>query len=253
MGIDFRNMKFLKNILIKITPSKIKYFLGRDEVVNFKKTLKYAKLSYSQEGEDLILERFFENKKNGFYVDVGAHHPKRFSNTYNFYKNGWRGINIDAMPDSMISFNKERPRDVNLETGVSLEKSELTYYMFNEPALNTFSKDEAKKKDGLRDFKIIAERKIQTLPLSSILKAYLPHNVQIDFLTIDVEGLDLQVLKSNDWELYRPAMVLVEDLKKYPIVELEKQSEVYKFLDSKEYQLVAKTFNTLFFKDIQTK
>src|SRR6186713_1276577 len=75
---------------------------------------KYYSISYSQEGEDLILKRFFSEKSGGFYVDVGAHHPKRFSNTYMFYKEGWSGINIDAMPGSMKLFNKVRSKDINL-------------------------------------------------------------------------------------------------------------------------------------------
>src|SRR4051794_14772116 len=71
----------------------------------------FPKASYSQEGEDMILRRFFEEHGKGFYVDVGAHHPKRFSNTYSFYKQGWSGINIDAMPGSMARFRRVRPRD----------------------------------------------------------------------------------------------------------------------------------------------
>jgi hypothetical protein len=64
----------------------------------------YLNQSYSQEGEDMVLYRTFETVKEGFYVDVGAHHPDRFSNTYKFYKQGWRGINIDAMPGGMDPF-----------------------------------------------------------------------------------------------------------------------------------------------------
>src|SRR5262249_32770188 len=79
----------------------------------------FATKSYSQEGEDMILNRIFGEKKSGFYVDVGAYHPKRFSNTYFFYKKGWRGINIDAMPGSMKPFNAKRNRDINVETPVS--------------------------------------------------------------------------------------------------------------------------------------
>ena len=79
----------------------------------------YAKKSYSQEGEDLILQRFFEKQAVGFYVDVGAHHPRRYSNTYLFYKKGWSGINIDAMPNSMKRFDKYRPRDINIEKPIS--------------------------------------------------------------------------------------------------------------------------------------
>jgi len=70
---------------------------------------KYALKSYSQEGEDMILRRIFEDNETGFYVDVGAHHPARFSNTNYFYKRGWRGLNIDAMPGSMSKFKKYRP------------------------------------------------------------------------------------------------------------------------------------------------
>ncbi|MCP2732462.1 FkbM family methyltransferase, partial [Symplocastrum sp. BBK-W-15] len=101
----------------------------------------YHNLSYSQEGEDMIISRFFEGKKQGFYVDVGAHHPQRFSNTYRFYLQGWRGINIDAMPGSMEIFNKIRANDINLEISISDCNQILTYYEFNEPALNGFCAD----------------------------------------------------------------------------------------------------------------
>lgn len=75
--------------------------------------------SYALQGEDLILKEIFHQVKNGFYVDVGAHHPFKFSNTYFFYKRGWRGINIDALPHSMNLFNQFRPRDINVECGVT--------------------------------------------------------------------------------------------------------------------------------------
>ena len=86
----------------------------------------YSLKSYSQEGEDMILKRFFEGKQRGFYVDVGSHHPKRFSNTYFFYKTGWRGINIDPMPGSMKLFDKIRTRDINLECGIFESEDELS-------------------------------------------------------------------------------------------------------------------------------
>jgi hypothetical protein len=84
--------------------------------------------SYSQEGEDRILLRPFENCKDGFYVDVGAHHPTRYSNTYLFYRMEWSGINIDAAPGSMNLFKKKRPRDINLEVAISDREEELTFY-----------------------------------------------------------------------------------------------------------------------------
>src|SRR5688500_4139273 len=94
---------------------------------------------YAQEGEDLILQLMLAWRANGFYVDVGAHHPQFDSNTYLFYKRGWSGINIDAMPNSMKLFNRLRPRDINLELAISKKSEELTYYLFNTPQLNGFS------------------------------------------------------------------------------------------------------------------
>ena len=78
----------------------------------------YAVKSYSQEGEDMVLYRIFEKQKSGFYVDIGAYHPKRFSNTYFFYKRGWRGINIEPNPEAIKLFKKYRVGDINLEMGV---------------------------------------------------------------------------------------------------------------------------------------
>jgi len=220
-------------------------------ILNFYRHIKYnifdgyALRSYSQEGEDLILNRIFENKKTGFYVDVGAHHPKRFSNTYFFYKKGWHGINIDAMPGSMELFNKFRPRDINLECAISEFEDKRTYYMFEEPALNTFSPDLARSylSNGQRlDRKITVTLK----PLSIILKNYINNNKIIDFMTIDAEGYDLEVIKSNNWQKYKPKIIAIEILD-FDFIQYE-NSEIYNFLAKQKYKLVSKTLNTLFFK-----
>lgn len=243
-------MSNLKKILNIITPKKVKHYFREQGISEYKEQMKFSNISFSQEGEDIILNRFLNHKTNGFFVDIGAHHPKRFSNTFSFYKKGWRGINIDAMPDSMNAFRKERPEDINLEIGISKTQKKLTYYMFNEPALNTFSEIEAKKKDGLASYKIIEKRTISTYTLSTILDKYLGENQNIDFITIDAEGLDLEVIQSNNWDKYRPTFVLVEDLKKHEFIELPLLSELYKTMQNLNYTLVAKTFNTLFFKDV---
>jgi len=185
-------------------------------------------------------------KKKGFYVDVGAHHPKRFSNTHYFYERGWRGINVEARPGSKKIFDKYRPRDVNLETAVSSESKTLIYYMFNDPALNGFSERIAKSRNGLNDYKIIDKIEMNTQSLSVILDKHLSENKHIDFFNIDVEGLDYDVLKSNDWNKFRPSIILVED-SEFDLQNFS-QSEIYRFLLKKEYNLIAKTFNTLFFR-----
>ncbi|RDU72202.1 FkbM family methyltransferase [Helicobacter brantae] len=214
-----------------------------------KNTLKlYSTQSFSQEGEDLILKRIFERQKKGFYVDVGAHHPFRFSNTYLFYKKGWRGINLDAMPESMKLFKKYRPRDINLEIPIGESDRELTYHIFNEPALNTFDASRIQEILKNPEFTLIKKIQIQIKSLKDILDQYLPKNQQIDFLSVDVEGLDFEVLKSNDWQKYRPKILLVESLGGGGIKEFL-HSEVYLFLSSQDYEVFAKTFNTIILRD----
>ncbi len=190
----------MKKLLKSLIPPQIRAVI-RGFILNISDG--YAIKSYSQEGEDMILRRIFEYSEPGFYVDIGAHHPKRFSNTYWFYKKGWRGININATPGSMKLFNKRRGGDINLEIAVASEKREMTYHIFNEPAVNTFDEKFADKAidDGCE---LIRKQKIETKILKEILVEYLPKNKKIDFMSIDVEGFDLEVLKSNDFGLFRP-------------------------------------------------
>jgi FkbM family methyltransferase len=233
----------IKKIIKKLIPNR--YY---SSVIEWKNLIfdVYATKSYSQEGEDMILRRIFEEKRRvGFYVDVGAHHPKRFSNTWYFYKKGWRGINIDAMPGSMKLFKKMRARDINLEIAISDKKQVLTYYCFNDPALNGFSKALSAERDGKGRYRIIDEIKMKTSTLAEVLDTYLPKGIEIDFLSVDVEGLDFQVLKSNNWSKYKPKVILVESLNS-SLSNLG-DCEVCEFLISKDYYLFAKAVNTLFF------
>ena len=142
-----------------LIPQPIKDFLRR--IIYAYRWDPWQRSSWSQEGEDLILARIFGDKPDGFYVDVGAHHPQRFSNTYYFYRRGWRGINIDAMPGSMLAFNRLRPLDINIELGIGSQPGKLNFYMFNEPALNGFAKDLADSRDQSdTPYKIIGTRSV---------------------------------------------------------------------------------------------
>ena len=202
-------------------------------------------LSYSQEGEDILLNRLFDSKKRGFYVDVGAHHPKRFSNTYYFYRRGWNGINIDAMPGSMELFQKERGRDINLQVGVGQSSGDLAFYTFEDGALNTFDADIARcrEMDGAGvSRKVLVP--VQTL--AEILDAHLPAGKTVDFLSVDVEGLDLEVLESNDWQKYRPHIIVVEVFG--CTAEAAMNHAISAFLAQQGYELIAKTLNTAFYR-----
>jgi len=234
---------FLKTTLRSILPQKI---LSAIKMANYIYLDGAAIKAYSQEGEDMILRNIFEGQKKGFYVDVGAHHPKRFSNTYLFYKMGWSGINIDAMPGSMKAFDKIRSRDINLEVAVSDKKETLTYYVFDEPALNGFSEEISEERIKRGNHRVVDEVRLETSTLEEILDNYLPQGLEIDFLSVDVEGFDLRVLRSNNWQKYRPRFVLVESLE----FELEKMDEdnVYRYLKGEGYSLYAKAVTTLVFK-----
>jgi len=202
--------------------------------------------SYSQEGEDMVLNKLLEGEKNGFYIDIGAHHPKRFSNTYFFYKKGWSGINIDAKPGSMRFFNKDRPRDTNIEVGVSSKEETINFYIFNEPALNTFDENLANSRTNDKYY-IIETISVKCMTLNDILIQYLPANIKISFLTIDIEGYDLKVLATNDWNKYRPEYLIVESYELY--VDKVIENNIYKYLIDKNYKLISKSYYSLIFKN----
>ena len=207
---------------------------------------KYIQRSYSQEGEDLILSRLFGDRMDGFYIDVGAHHPKRFSNTYYFYLRGWRGINIDPMPGSMQIFNKLRKRDINLEIPIFNERKKLKYFQFNESALNGFSASLSAERNGKQGFKIINVIEIEGVPLKELLLEHMPVDINtIDFMSIDVEGCDFEVLQSNDWITYRPKVLLVE-LINSTLNRLEDEP-IFHYLKEQHYFVYAKAVQSVFF------
>jgi protein O-GlcNAc transferase len=203
--------------------------------------------SYSQEGEDMILRRIYEYSPSGFYVDVGAHHPIRFSNTYYFYQKGWFGINIDAMPESMTLFNRIRPRDINVEAAIANQPRKMTYYMFGHPALNTFDPLLAKDRIENHGSHLIGEKKIETKKLSDVLGNSFPEGRKINFMSIDVEGFDLEVAQSNDWHLFRPEYLLVECYGS--TIEEIQNSALYHFVIQQNYRFFGKAVFTLIFKD----
>ena len=208
----------------------------------------FARISFSQEGEDLVLARLTEDRLNGFYVDVGAHHPTRFSNTQLLYRRGWAGINIDPTPGAIKLFNKLRPRDINLEAAIGSKPGTSTLYMFDEPALNSTSRELSRMRHEQTDYKVIREVQVPLLTLEDMLDQFLPDPSQtIDLLSIDVEGSDFDVLKSNDWSRFRPRIVLIETLESS--VEQVLDGDEYAYLRELGYRLHSKLANTVIFLD----
>jgi hypothetical protein len=200
-----------------------------------------GQIVFGQEGEDILLTRVFGNKTNGFFVDVGAHHPTRFSNTYMFSLNGWSGINIDANQHSIDQFELTRSRDINICSSIGSNAEPRKYFCFAESALNTFDEEIAQMyvRNG---HKIDRIESLKTTKLGVLLDANVKPGTLIDLLNIDVEGLELEVIGSNDWSKYAPVVVVVEILNVTVAQAIE--HEVTKAIQTYGYVLSSKLFNS---------
>lgn len=179
------------------------------KVFNFRVINRYLRGSYSQKGEDLMINKYFNFKKRGFYIDIGASHPKKLSNTKFFYTKGWHGINIEPNPDRIKLFLQERKRDNNLNIGIGSKIKKCVFYEFEVAAFSTFSKKEATMLLRV-GYKLKRKMKIQIYRLEDIMKKYVSSD--IDFMSVDTEGMDMDVLKSNNWEKYRPKLLCIETI-----------------------------------------
>jgi len=197
---------------------------------------------YGQEGEDILLEKLLGDRRSGFFVDVGAHHATRFSNTFALYRRGWRGINIDATPGSMESFRRFRPEDTNLEVAVSDNKETLSLSVFKESALNTT--DEALARSYAEGgWSLTGTVDLEPRSLAEILEAHLLPGQKIDLLSIDVEGNEMAVLRSNDWDRFCPDTIVIEALD-VSMTALHEAPAVV-FLAEREFVPLSRLFNSI--------
>ena len=182
------------------------------------------------DGEDTEIVKYFDNKKNGFYVDVGSYHPIERNNTMLLYNKGWEGINIDISDFSIKLFDQLRPRDINLNLAVSKNEGEIEMYFQKKLSQLSTIKKEQIKKSFQGEVKI---RKIISKTLTSILDESKFANKKIDFLDIDVEGADMDVLESLDFEKYSPELICIEVIEKN-----NEDSDIFNFLRKKDYKRI---------------
>jgi FkbM family methyltransferase len=221
---------------IKRIPAKLKsWFFPKKQKQTFDKK------SYSQCGEDLIIQYVFGLRGiyQPSYLDIGANHPFFINNTALFYEKGCRGINIEANPQLATNFLVHRKEDINLNIGISDQEEELDFYIMKDNTLSTFSKDEC-------DYMISVGKElseIKKIPLTTISKILLQYNHGIfpDFLSLDVEGMDFQILQSIDFNKSSPKIICVEAAEYSPIGAGKRRSELIDFLVSKGYYEYANT------------
>tara|TARA_B100001057_G_scaffold499090_1_gene608474 strand:+ start:6376 stop:7125 length:750 start_codon:yes stop_codon:yes gene_type:complete len=213
---------------------KLFYFLY--QFLKSKKILK-QKVFYSNWGIDMMADEFFKKKTKGFYIDVGCHQPILNNNTYRLYKRGWTGINIDLDFNTIDMFNFFRKKDLNIQAGVSdtIEEKNL-YFFHNRSAINTLSKLTGKKAKEVR--------KITSTTLNLIIENSRFKDLEIDYISIDVEGHELNVLKGLDFKKYKPKLVILElidpSIKEFHQQKIQNiiNSEIYNYMKNEDYKLI---------------
>jgi FkbM family methyltransferase len=191
MGKIFR---FLRALFFLLPRRNWGNFVQTSEIGGFENAFS---ISWSQGGEDLALLHAIMGKRDGLFIDIGAHHPSRFSVTRHLYQMGWSGVNVDANHELIDAFNKARPRDINLGVAVGLEPK-YTFTIFEEAAISTLN-SEWRNKFINENNKIAKEIEVEGRKLRWILDEFQPQQ-RIDLLSIDAEGSDLQVLQSLEFE-----------------------------------------------------
>ena len=218
----------------------------------FLKSLTHKRISYSYGGIDALVENIFKDKNKGFYVDIGCGHPIKNNNTYLLSKKNWFGVNIDLDRDNIDLFNIYRPSDLNITTAISDEVGEVDLFFYHsKSAINTINKQTA----DYQKAKISIIKKIKTNTLNSVLNNSKYSNLQIDLLSIDIEGSEFLALKNFDFNKYNPKVIVVEYLDlSLPALEIKNlninsaiNSEIYKLIVSKNYTLVNMLHSDLVF------
>lgn len=224
-----------------------RFFSKKPKNLNVDYNKIYSRQSFSQCGEDcivdFILTNVFKIEKPNF-IDVGAFHPYMLSNTKMFHMKGGIGINIEPNPILFQEFLSQRPDNINLNIGIDKSRSIKDYYMYNESPLNSFDSNSQYLPNRTLE-KIL---KIELMPLCEIVEKYLPDK-QIDFLSVDVEGLDLLVIESLDLKINRPKVICVETIEEISQDVWSRNNTLIKYIEDNGYILHSSTMINSIFVD----
>lgn len=209
-----------------------------------------ANLSYAQCGEDLIVSFLLDclgcTQEPGRYIDIGAHHPTYLNNTYVFYKRGWSGINIDPLAENIAHFRNLRPNDRNLCIGIGHATEKRNFYTIEPKTLSTFNQNTAELYIAM-GHEITAVTAVEFLSVDDLVRIYAIEN-DIDILSIDIEGGELEVIQDLLSNGVRPKVIICETLSySKELNKTKKQQDVIAGIVSLDYTLYSDTFvNSIF-------
>jgi FkbM family methyltransferase len=195
--------------------------------------------SYAQHGEDLFVLEYFDGRL-GFYLDIGANHPIKLSSTYLLYKRGWQGLTIEPIPHLSRLHKSFRQHDNNLNAAVGDVSGSLKFFEIIPDFFSTFDEDRANLlvKSGSI---LISTYDVEVWTLKDVCLKLIPET-QIDFLTVDTESFDLQVLKGNDWTNIRPKLISCENGDSH---------DISSFMKSVGYESIKQLGCNTFFRHVQ--
>jgi FkbM family methyltransferase len=206
------------------------------------------KRSYSQSGEDLIVDFILRALRMGLpsYLDIGAYRPTFINNTYHFYERGGAGILVEPNPFLFEELKKIRPRDTILNVGVGAkEEKEKDFYILTSATLSTFSGEEMERLTASGNQKVEKVLKIPVRDINSLIEEYFspaPH-----FISLDVEGGEMEILTSLDFSRFKPEVLCIETLEYSDENKEKKEKEIIDFMERKGYMVYADTYiNTIF-------
>lgn len=190
-------------------------------------------ISYAQNFEDVLLNRIFKDQREGFYIDIGAHHPTHDSVTKSFYDRGWKGINIEPVKEFFELLQKERTGDINLNLAISDSQGEVDFFELIGSGFSTLNYEMATRLAEEKSL-MLSKYTVSTKTLADICREHV--NCPIDFLKVDVEGWEEKVVFGNDWQKFRPKIVIVEAT--IPDSPIRCETQIPNFLKDNNYQQV---------------
>jgi FkbM family methyltransferase len=215
---------------------------------NFLSFICKKRMSYSQSAEDLIVQRVFSRIgiKQPTYLDIGANDPVLTNNTYHFYNIGSRGVLVEPDPDLAKLIKKKRKGDILLNAGIGVNSEKTSdFYIMSVNTLNTLSAEEANKLQAGGKIKIIKTITIPLLDINDIIEKYF--SPCPNFISLDAESVDFEILKKINFVKYRPEVFCIETLTFTQDNAEKKRDEIFRFMDEMGYLNFADTYiNTIF-------